>query len=603
MVEKTRDRKGACEGCSKSPITIAASRGGKRYCLTCYQRLCPQVRCVKCGRLHRVSAGDERVPCLSCRKAARHCLKCEAPTASAAKVFEDGEVLCANCRSVKRTSGICPNCGRHSKRLCRDYKGGFEIPVCEHCRRISFETCYGCGKNRRAVSYTVHGHPLCTRCAAQNGKPFVCPECGQKSRYHTLHRCQNCYWREKCLVFIVELRATLKSGWLRDEIVHFAEHMSVYKDKHFAHKRLLRYRPFFLELDKHFPTRDDLSYGALAHQFYRRRLRSYSFILGYLAKRGFLPRLTAHEWKRYVAEQINLRMIEVTKGKWYETIVSDYYNYNLQRQQNFERRGWIGEHSKMEARTVTSRLRAATAFLSTLQPRPASDIRSITQSDIDSFLHNRPGYRYSLRHFVTYLNRVVKYFAPLSVPIISRKDKLEHLGAEHSKVLLAKWMAAEGEDCRTALIGTLMLLYAQTVAHIVGIKLSDIQEERGGTYNILIGRSEIVLFGTAAGLLRRYLEVRVAVAKVENARENIFLFPGRLPGFHLAEPTVHKYLRAYGVTCSELYTTAILNCYLNGVDHPNVLVKSLGLCRETALRYFVLLEPEIADEIAEVARP
>lgn len=528
------------------------------------------------------------------------CIKCGRRTSTIGLQFENGDILCTNnCKKSNVHSGLCPNCGRFSNRLFRDLKGGFSFPVCGYCRRLSFENCFGCGKNRRTVANDKNGRPLCSACAARNGRPFVCTQCGRKSRYHTSTRCNDCYWRDKCDKLLVDIRKKLTAKWLKNEVINFSIFLSPLKDKHNAFARLKSYGEVFETLDKLCPTPGDLSYELLAQQYHGRLVRSYSAVMAYLASRRILPPLDDERWRRYVSDEAIYRRLRLADQQWYGPILRKYYEYNVIRERNFEKRGWIGEKSKPKPRTVVCRLSAAERFLKTLALRNPDDVRSITQNDVDSFLSQLPGYRNALRHFISYLNKVVKYFKALDIPTKKYPIAKSHIGENRIKLLLNSWFDGKSVDSRTALICTIMALFAQPAVKIVTVKLSDVQELPDGKFSIIVNGRELLLFDKMADLFRRYLSDREALNVYESNMENPFLFPGRMIGHHLSEVTANKLVRTQGVTSFALYASAIWGHYLNGVTHPNVLVSRLGICRETALRYYLATEPYISTRIAE----
>jgi len=502
----------------------------------------------------------------------------------------------------KRHSGLCPNCGTKSSRLYRDFKGGFNDPVCERCRRVGHENCQCCGKHRRPAKYDDNGKPWCAQCIDHFPGPFVCPSCGMATRFHTVHRCLDCYWKEKSTQFFIELHKEFKSQWLRSELGPLAEYLSSRKDWHATVKRMRMYRPILLQLDERFPHRGEISYDTLAHLLHSQHVSTYKVLVSFFAHRGILPQLESEQWRRFVADQATYRLLNRLKGAWYQSLVSDYYQYSVRRERNYERRGWSGERSKIKARTTLSRVSAAAAFLHSLEMRNPDDIRSIRQEDVDKFLYQKPGYRYAISHFIAYLNKVVKYFTPLNAG--NRRDAFDpkHIGHERVRDLIRRWLATRGDECRTALICTLIFFYSQTAKNVLAIKLSDIQELPDGRYQIAVNGVELNIFGGIASLFRRYLANRQIVSPIDDIRTNPFLFPGKMPSFHLSSSGLRPHLLKYEVTAYELYSTGLQNHFLNGVDHPNIVAKGFGVSKPTALHYYMTTEPELRDDIAEALR-
>ena len=202
-----------------------------------------------------------------------------------------------------------------------------------------------------------------------------------------------------------------------------------------------------------------------------------------------------------------------------------------------------------------------------------------------------------------HLNRREKLFARLKVVTV-HQDLPEgvFLGRERYLALLRAWLSPSDEALREALLGLLMMLYAQPMTRVVALRLSDLVEGRNGQYRIALAKTEIALDPNVSAVLCRWLEQRKTLMLFDNADQNPYLFPGRRFGEHITTAGVTYWLRKAGVTAEQLYSSAIYNAYRNGARLPKVLMNAFGLTKTTAIKYLNLIDPRLADEVGSEAR-
>jgi integrase len=243
-------------------------------------------------------------------------------------------------------------------------------------------------------------------------------------------------------------------------------------------------------------------------------------------------------------------------------------------------------------------LRTASKFLDSIDPDMVRSVQQIEQIHLDRFLANKRGYRDSVRAFVRYLNKTQKLFKKLRIESIARNIP-PNIFMDRTKytVLLKGWLSPADDSVKEAIIGLLMLLYAQRAKQLVRLRLSDISHGHDGVYRVVFGRTEIPLDRRIGALLDRYLAVRKALAVMEESWENNYLFTGRSAGDHLTEAAVSYYLKKHDVTAEQVFATSLLYAYLGGLRHPKVLVKAFGITDFTAIKYLNLISPRLRDEV------
>jgi len=106
--------------------------------------------------------------------------------------------------------------------------------------------------------------------------------------------------------------------------------------------------------------------------------------------------------------------------------------------------------------------------------------------------------------------------------------------------------------------------------------------------------------GTAS-LLCRYVAAQEKAAGGHPMGVETYLFPGRIVGQPLSEPSLRYITRCEGVTAPQLFATAIAEFYRAGARIPKILVRALDITLPTAIHYSEAFAPRVNDELEQRA--
>lgn len=586
-----------CGCCGRPMVKAHAVQDGVAYCMTCYAREFKPVPCASCGKTVRTVGGHGPARCKTCRVEGRVCIRCGKPTPRAGLTVEGG-VACVSCARYFKPPQPCPVCGQMSLRLARDFKAGFIEPVCPSCRSKGHITCPVCRKHRRPAGLDTAGRVVCARCLADNGRSFVCPKCGREGRRHSAKRCEDCYWSDTLQRRVLDAAALIRGDWLRAAFTAFVAELAGRLGGRVAALRIDRYFLFFAKLDACCDRPSAVTPTRMVEAFGVDGLRRHAVPFGYLVKAGIIPRLSSEALELAQEQNRQMRLVETIAGVWYHDLADRYLQHLETIGERYHRRGWAGKHARFVPRTVTSNLRAALVFLKDTNRGGAGTVQQIEQTHLDRFCFEHPGYRNGIRSFVRFLNGKERLFRKLVIGTVPGGVPQDvFLSRSQYQALLAVWTEPDEDGLKEALIGLLMLLYAQPVKRLVRLRLIDLQRDRSGVFRVVFGNAEIALHERVGRLMDRYLAVRTTPTAMDDPWDNAYLFPGRTVGSHLTEAAVTYYLKKHGVTAERLFATAIHQAYLNGVRHPKVLVRAFGISTVTAIKYLNLIDPRLRDEV------
>lgn len=587
----------ACYFCGHRTSVPDARIDGRPVCNACYCREYVAVSCIQCGKQTRCLPKDAGLAlCRKCRPPIA-CIRCGKGTNSRSMQTPDGPV-CSACRRFFEPERPCPACGRLTRYLARNHELGHSTPVCNRCQTAGYKTCSQCRKYRPVHARDETGRPLCVRCA--DGVAFICPECGQVGQRHSKNRCHACYYRSAALRTRDELGCTLRHRWTQDAWHGFvAQLLDKTRPCGKLTRMLERQVRFFEALDARFPTSLAIRPDLLVEYVGREELRCAYGAYNYLLEAGLLQAVPEDVLARLTEEGSRARLLARVSSPWKRQLLERYLGHLERTGAAYRKKGWHGRHERFAPRTITLLLRAADKFLAFL-PEEVTVVQGIDPFQLDRFVANKPGHRNALHSFVQYLNRFENLFQHLhldqSGPRSGPPPALV-LTKETSDALLQRWLCADEKSLRNALLGLLMLVYARTAKQAVGLRRGDFTLGADGTVTVRFGQLPVELDEAVADIFVRYLGQLEQAQGRALAMED-WLFPGRTRGRALTTHAITYGLSQHGVKAEQLFSTAIVNFYRNGLTKPKVLVRALGISLPTALDYWQLFAPQVAEEVA-----
>lgn len=596
------------------------------FCKTCYDAL-PKVKCVTCNKTHR-TIQQENFECSTCKTKARKCVHCNEsaylggriidekpvcakcvnrllvtrPCTVCQKEFkgsanwQEGRPICSVCQTRMKKARPCAHCGTYSLFVESDAKAGIHEPICIKCRKNAMVTCHGCHKSRKPFALDKSGRQICKRCH-EHGSTFACPECGTQGVRHSKSQCEGCYWRSYTIKRMVSCQSLLNHAWVKDLFADFIQSLSETHTSNYVAMHVEKYFPFFAALDVTFDTCNELDSYVLLKQFGPDGLRRFTTPYDYLAKSGIIKPLTRAEIVLEQEIRSQATIISKTEGCWYHKEINAFYEHLQMLSKRYKDRGWK-DKAKYKPRTITGALRAALLFYQHATQCGVMENRQIHQAIIDEFIDNHPGYKQAIRALLSYLKKHGKLFRRLKIecPNLSiPKDAF--IPPSKYSALLRQWLPAEGVDTKKAVIGFLMLMYAQPATRIVRLRVEDLQQNSNGAYKLAFGRTEITLDMRISEVLSRYLLSRDELLAIRGEPENNWLFPGRKYHCHVTTASITELIHSFGVSADQMFATAIFNAYQTGMRTPKVLVNAFGITSATAIKYLKLIDPRMFDEV------
>ncbi len=591
----------ACALCTrligKTPTRIAQGA----VCNACYQREFVSVDCAACGGPTRSLHGSTPAYCRRCRvKENPRCMRCTKAVARRSLDVPGGKA-CSYCRRFFEPLKSCPRCGRKTRHLSARLGCGHAEPVCPKCQRSDCETCSCCRKHRVVVARTPQGRPLCNRCAA--GEAFTCPKCLQPGVRNSLAECMRCYYRRAAEAEALQLALAINHPWARDLFSRFAQHWSADTALNGRSvQRLRHYACFFVELGETATSLAEVTSTLLLERFGAEGLRRQAVAYAWLLDQGHGLMVTATQAAQDSEERTQQRLLARVTTPWKLELLSRYQRHLRAVLARWRKRGWSGEHERFLERTVTLLMSAAWRFLERLGPEHVSP-QSIDRPAFEALVTAYPGHRNSLHSFVSYLNRKEHLFQKLH---LDRSEPhsfpyADLLTPERAMELRQRWLACSPEQTRNALLCLLMLVYVRTAKQVCNLRLRTFNFDEDGQVTARFGAVSVTLDDGVAKLLRRHVAALQAKG-AEPLCDDAHLFPSAVPGRCFSTAGAQYVLGKEGVTANQMYTTGLASFFRAGLRNPKVVVRALGITDQTAVKYWQVFNPRLADEITFLNR-
>ncbi len=590
-----------CHGAiDRAPTTLPEGP----VCARCYNREFTTVACSACGANTRSLRGALPALCRRCRPAPTYsCIRCDKPVKRHSFAVEGG-LACTYCKRFFLPPQTCEKCLQPSRHTNMHVVDGQHVRLCKHCGFPGLRTCSSCRKHRRPAAWTADWRPLCSHCADNTG--FSCASCGETApaQRHAATECKACYARRMLQVVAAEKRTLLGDSWLLEHFdAYVAECLTTpVHNLQLSKQRLARQAHVFVELASLWPRPVDLDPDQVLAQFGVEGLRRRAVAYAWLVSRGAAPEVPLEESSSATEEAAQRRLFERMPDDWKKALLVRYQAYLFKLQEAWRSRGWTGDDERLKDRSVTLLLRAGWRLLSKL-PEDVVSPQGIARTHLDTFIALYPGHAHALHSFVGYLNRREKLFQKLAVRRSPKPRVPIQLLMARSRAdeLLDSWLAhSEDWQLWVALVGLLCLVYARNLQQACRMKRRDLSLGPNGVVYGNFGPVALRLQPRMAEMMRRQLEI--AEARLGRPLEDDdYLFPGRLPGHPVSEASMGYHLKKTGVTARQLYTTSLSAFYRGGLRHPKVLVRTLGVTDNTAIRYWQEFSPRVVEELEQRA--
>lgn len=601
--------------------TVNRKHKAKGLCTYCYQQLhqYPQEPCSQCGIVANVHKRLNGSPiCKSCYERPKNrCVICNKNSQSALRTSTT-DFICVNCyNKYYRTKYLCTICGKFEILAINTE----EKKICIKCYSPT-KHCWLCGRSIKSP-YKYNSENICARCYEKNRlnqgniiditqKQYVCSVCGKindvqriyndgsaicsscfklKSNICTLccsmqnkiyshikglPYCRACYYKLK-IALLLNSRPwhdsfkKILNEYIND-ILHTKKPESIFRlissnmdmldcmGNIYINNNLILINTDILSLPNRFPESkmmiNDLSL----------------FMFDNSIINDFDPSIRLFESLAKATSELPNELTRVL------LLYKEHLNKLVKA---YCEKGWSGKNIRFSYHTCYLYLQSSIRFSMTISN--LKNIKSFLQIDnniLELYFSIKPYERNNLSHFISFLNDNRLVFRKLKIHRAYNKANL-CLGLD--EITQTRILKRCLEDSSISLRDKTLVLLMQ----IYGIRIEELNQLKISQFQINWKNHHLIFkYNDVAHTLPKVISpiIEEYLSSVKN--ESNIMFPGRYYEQALSITAVHKILKKFGVTATQLRYTAIINAMVNGVYQPSLLMKLFKISAITAVKYY-----------------
>jgi hypothetical protein len=444
--------------------------------------------------------------------------------------------------------------------------------VCHNCR-VRLERnpapCPGCGVIRVLAFTDTHGAALCAGCAGET-PTFCCDQCGREDNSYGA-RCGPCTLRERA----TELLTNPTSGQIHAQLQPVFDVLMLAERPQSAIYWLRRK-----------PGDGPRLLGAMArgeieisHESFAQlpANKSLYYLRDFLAALGVLASYEAR-----IERTIPwLDDLLATLPPDHARLIERFARWRVLR--HLRHKAAKGELTKGVIQAARTGIKGAVSLLAWLAEHDLA-ITTATQADLEHYLvEGGPGTANEIYQFVDWAHQAgltTDLHVATAVSGSSSVTMSDDERWRHVKRLLGDSTIRH----YTRIGGLFMLLFAQPLASICRMRSTQVEVHVDGRVFVAFDRTPMEMPEALGVLIEEHMSKRGQASYV--SRDSQWLFPGGIPGNHLATENIRKQLVALGIHPQASKHAALFQLAAT-LPHP-ILADVLGISHTSAIRWAAL---------------
>lgn len=547
----------SCLSCHQRRVLKYRDANKRRICHRCHERR-RYGECHTCQRMKKLTADDGRghLVCQRCSAQGITLVACTACGKEVAATTEHGGAqVCLNC--YPRKLRTCSACGKE-KKIASHIRGG---PHCFACRTRVLRNpkpCPGCGRIRILAFLDEQHTPACAECAGQPAR-YACRRCGGEE--HQFGRlCGKCTLSDRLDIVLVDPNGQITEPMrlLRDYLMQQPRPVQIIK---------------WLRIGPHTDLLRDIATGAkpLSEETFAAATggKGLLYLRALLADSGAFP--IGHTELARLRTWCDAQLESLPAAQ--RIVVRQYLNWRLLRRA--KRDNATGDVIPGAVKHVRAAIRAIKAFINWLGTEEQTDLRHLTQDQVDRYTQTTDAGRW-LPQFLRWASKSGHIESEVDFPFVSSGQPALTLTEQQIGAIIDAVVEDMSADPGVRLALLLIAIYGLSASRVVELYRAQLVATSADDARIAIGEHQQTLPPAVA---------RIAFVHLRNIEESQspWLFPGLRPGQHITTQRVRRALDSHGVTLAQLQVAARYR--LAGAVHAKILADSLNFSVSTMARY------------------
>jgi hypothetical protein len=467
-------------------------------------------------------------------------------------------------RGRPRTTGdvVCARCHRPAAKARVRWPEGPVCGVCFHHATRTYGPCPRCGKQRLLPGPPADGKPACAPCAGID-YDFHCKRCGNEGEFYRRGICARCALRDDLTAALVTPAADPEAMMkLADVLCASGRPESI-----FVWKRSPTVKALLAAVATGTTPLSHDGLDAHGHGPAVEHLRAL------LVHSGLLPRRDPYlaQFEQWIGDKLAPLPRQVAQP------VGQFATWHHLKR--IRGKSAAGNSARGPVHAAKQEITETVKFLTWLDETHHRTAATCTQQDVDSWLASGPTTRSLIRTFFVFAAKTrintgvqVQHRAARQSPSLAQDQRL---------AWLKELLTGTSESLPYRVAGILLLLYAQPLVRVAGLRTSDFTTD-GGQLRITVGRHPAPVLAPFADVLREHLSNRPNL-RTGAGPDSPWLFPSTRAGQHLHPNTIMGRLRDLGVNLLGARNRAIADLVTE--VPPSLVADALGYSHQVAFKH------------------
>jgi len=441
-------------------------------------------------------------------------------------------------------------------------------PVCQACHqrfRYHVQDCPRCAQPRVLAFYDDTGQPACARCTA-NPVIYACPQCGREDHFYGA-RCGRCTLADRLTALLADT-----SGQVHPQLA--GVHAALLAARH------PRSTLTWLNRSSGPPILRQMALGQIPISHAAFETMPVNKTTNYL--RDLLTALEVLPAYHAELERVGpwLTDLLTTLPKDHADVIARFARWHVLRRLREQARTGRATHGAIQ--NGRAAIVAAGRYLSWLAQQQTT-LAHASQDDLDRYLLTHPSRRSTVGPFIGWAHEHALTSAPRP-PVRNPPPPQVTLSDQDRWAHVQTLLHDDSIRLYSRVAGLLTLLFAQPLARILRMRTDQVTTTPDGRVAVTFDTVPIELPAPLDRLVREQLSRPGQAGYV--SQPDRWLFPGGIPGNHLATENVRSQLVARGIQPSSARKAAMF--HLAAQMPTPVLAEMLGLATNTAVRWAAL---------------
>ncbi|HAM49527.1 MAG TPA: hypothetical protein DCP92_02075 [Nitrospiraceae bacterium] len=389
------------------------------------------------------------------------------------------------------------------------------------------------------------------------------------------------------------MKGTFDSPWLEQLFLEYIEEKDRRQNPETVYKSIARDKPLFEKLGQHFSGPGELNRAVFWRNFYELHRTRTGQLYAFLQEKSYLSR-TGVRTDDLIRQQRTLKLLQSMPEDFREVATAYHGRLTAIRQKKLDANWEPDDYGIGTLETIDLTIRFIGKFIRSLSKRGLKGITEVTSDIVDEYIADNRNIGGCIVDFMHWLHREKYILFKYKSDWKAQKYSVSRPMNDDKYDLLVDGFLNGLHPLKESLICLFALVYGIRIDTMLKIKTRDFRQD-GKRLFLKLPYVELEIHDVVAVMVQKYLNETSSVNPFD--AENPYLFYGWAYNEPLQYDSVRNVFSKHRIQARQIIPTAVRNFFDNGVRSPRVWMKSLGISRRTAAKYYESYNPTVLEEM------